>query len=1653
MLNKIQSILKKVIITVCCITTVGYSIISVIPIAKADSSGILGTNASLGSPILNNNATVDNWNKWEMICWGVFLSNFCQPLIDDYTTAFTKCNEGSNGAGYQALCFGSGNDETNNETIQSFCDYALNIEKSTAERELKVVWATFDSNGKITIPDPDTNTTDVETATFRDLFFEKNEDKANDGSPQTSLHNKTFMETNGAFTWPVFISDNYLNQLGFTEKTSIPVFYIKKGTSWEKVYDYTNPWDIQMTAAILNAMHTSDDEDAFGKAFDAAWDNDPIIAMDTFGNIVISGTKKMIIPASANQHITTEPSINLINSFIMNSYTTTTSREKMQLGLRAQGHSSIPLLHSVNLIDNLGGYPAFQNTTVGNIGLLYYDTDSIALTDKSQTYGEIITQLFDAGISANQDHNFNLKFEIAGSGLPVYHGVLDKYDALSTTVLAASILPNVFTVNNQPKVLNYIIKPNGEHAPLIGDDPIIIPVMLKESDVADEPTAQGAITALYNYMFDVWTGDSIETTSGSISKSSIESIFNQSTKAEDMRDLIKKYVFEPFKSANPDYNEKSVKLNGTWGTFWDYLNNESISDETSRVCLVYPVSDTMRGVASVLDLHDGTEFKTMSTMIYMTYLDFYGVTETTTLTSGTEKRSGFNENIFTENLDVLNVDLATLMETQSDESTQEEVLQMSYLMLSPEKGRSYRKELIYNGVSDFLYEQYNRITYGGSDTVYSGSASKSNSGFLAVEAYSDNWLTSWFLDAYVDIAVWMIGVCLVLIVIIGLMKGRKISWYFMCIFTVISVVLLVPSSGDIVPYVTSSFVQTMFSKHMTYWSMSEGIANAQLEADAASSSDDLDNLSGNESSEVLSLVKQLNVVFLDRSLMLKQDTSQKLTQALGGVYTQAQNLQSARWVLPMIMQQFSADDEQSKDDYVYIKLSNSLDDASVLYWYFDPDDASYVTTKTQTSDAFVSGQKAVVALDREKYDDRTNYFSDYTDVDNWAYDTNTDINYANFSYTINNEHKLSPHLYSFLLPDQSRQAKGAYSLFGTDYENFEDVDSWQLYIDSVNTTGSQSSWETTLVDSTNNYAGSGFEDIADKYSRSDTTTLKAGYSYYRSTESPLYYFFNTVKDSFESDITYGAIIGRLQGEVEDSIIADENGDPIQTRSNFMYATKTSGDETQTAGKVDNADVEYTPYVRDVLDLQQFFTNVTPYMYEMTLSAGGFDGESGILEDLKITDESDYYEGMNQSWAYRCNWAVKLMENPSYSKPMSVRDKDNNTYKIKYPILPDSYPDERPMVFSEAQMEAYGLEEGDLNLVELKCIKVNDEVAKKWTLLLNYSGTSGITKEVLYRQMALDATNIFCQEFSSGGVLDNMYGLYPQSIDLRYLSFDSVMKLLMLNVSKDTSYVYGDTMSTLLEQSDLITAVLLLIDAYICSYLIPFMRTLLLALIFYLGFIAILRALFSSAKYKGKIACGQLISNLLFMAYTLAYYGCFCALMSLSSSDQVLTDKSVETSAGNPVWVLVVILVFSCVYVFIMWKQICFCFAHFRDMGFEMYSTIAGAVTAKLGETIGNVKENVSNFFGGNESSNSYSTGNTNSIKGVGIKDNGTQDVNIKQASGGGVIYTNVSSEDNEAPDDIYSTPYSTDGESYDEGGVSSSDIDAEISAGEHIDND
>lgn len=1630
---KLKHICNKVVIILLCIISICSTVFSSAIYANANGYyNQLGTNTALGSPVLNNNFVADDWNKWELITWGLFLSNFCTPLVDDYQSAFTTGSGGSNGSGYKALCFSSGNDSNNNETIKQLCTYAVNVQKQSMGT-LYVTYSLVERGNVLATVDPNSYSgtgkcireanfkdfvmmelqrakhyySDIDTSTgiYNDLYKPALATVGKPSDTKGSLNSISNLDltnlkdtiTNKVETLHSVYS--YLTLYGVDQDASgndvsytfnedyntsmmfglVPTFWVKQGStnSYVKVFDYLNPWDIQISTLMVSKAISSNLKSEFEEAYKSSITNSVQLKLDFFGNIVTSDGK-MVIPGSANQNLTTTNKINLVNSFIMNGTHENYSSDKI-------------LAYARQYIDELGIFQVDKGATkaalpalsgaYGKLGngasYIYFDSDN-AILKNDKSYGEMLSAFFDNTDIKSNIYKYNLKVEAVNTLKDSWfndsaYSEAAGLEVMADNQIAASLISSYINKETQPEILTDITMIDGTKVGLFGDSPILIPVAVKSADDADKDAKDNPALntrKMWNFFYQCYKGNIKETSAGSLSPDMLKKNLREYVKnGEDVGKLLSgelvsgsDNLWDIYKEV---YNIDDVKYDFT--NFMDYCGNETFSTECSRCIVLYPTSEVYSAVSNILGVVAGTEFGVYSPYIYATYLEFYGMKGSFKINGSMEDTSDFNEKIYTHLENDELTDITKILEdTKTKEDIEKELINYSYLMLSPEAGREYRTDLVMTGLTDFIYDQYQRIVYGTAvkDNYSLSTTSKSNSGFLHVDNYSENFLTAAFIENYADIAMWIIMISVIIMFPIGLIKGRKPIWFLVTLFVVINTVLITPSVGEIIPYFTSEMVQTLFTNKMTYWSISEAVTNSDVEADAALQSNELNGLTKDEAQTIVNLIKSLNVVYLDRSLMLKRDISAKTIQEVSDNYSEIQNLRSARWLLPMIMRQYSQDN--NKSDYVYIQIGDLMDDMSNLYWYYDPADATITTSIKPTLTSTQNDKAAVADLDNI-YQNATSklYFKDFKDI--YDYDDSSDIEYQSYAYTQSggvtgtvDVGKNLYHTYNYILQGLSVPSRSDY----TTSADYEGVESLSQYSDSVKSSG------VTIVNNYQNKAEA-LESVVAKYDRGDRETVKSEYGYLWATESPAHFFYGNVKESFNSSMTTGALIGQLQGKYS----TNKDGDEV--RDCFMFATETTSDGTEYA----------TGYVRDVLDLQGMFTNMVPYLYQTQIIMGGMDGNGGVLTqeviynegtddeytatEPIIIDDVSVYEGQNQSWLFRSNWVVKLMECPEYDKPMTVRDSSGNKYTVTSPLLTECYPDSRPMVFSEAQMKAYGLDEGDLNVVELKCIKANKDIVDKWTLLINYAGTSGITLEILERQMAIDAMLVFNDVFSPSSTFNSAYEMYPQTLDLRNISFDSVMKMLMINVSHDTSYIYGDTMNSLIENTDLITAVFLLLDAFLCAAVIPFFRNLLMAGIFYLGFVAIVRSLFSDPKYKTKLACGQLVSNVVFLFITLCYYFVFYVLINITSADEVLTVDRIQVTAGNPIWCLIIVLVASIAYIAFMMWQINFCFKNYRDMGIEMYSSMMHSVTGRITRGLKGIRSDISGSSSGSTRSGTY----------------------------------------------------------------------------------
>lgn len=1527
--------------------------------AESNYSSQLGTNRALGSPLLNENFKYEDWNKWEMTVFGVFLSNFTQPMVDSYETAFTSNSQGSAGKGKEALIFGSGSDSVGSQALDSMLRYAITAQKN-GMKPLKSRY-TARENGTATVGE-------WKDATIIDLMLFNDADNFTrvsgvEGGPEID---KTKTVNIGGYNIDIISKSNLCE---------IAVEGAGQG-QYEKVFDWTNGYDAQMMGAWVSKVYNSEYTKKAEQNLRKAIDEKAKLYLDAFGNIccLIDGQYIVVVPSAMNCHIYKSERYNLLNSVLLSDSYTDASKSILVTGLDTYVESgksvNKPLKHIGDTVNN------------GDI-VVYFDTEHGVAEYVSNNYSSIISGENKSNISLNWGSNLNklLKSTLAGDSsnnglafrIEVIGGTesegffgarfgdptvkLLAQDIASSTSLIAATYP----INPKKDILNMVTTPDGEF-PLFGTAayvPVGIVNRLETSSQRDKATKE-FVDDMLHYL----DGSSSSSHGGldlkkpsemqaqlsrlnTIEETSKWLWHGEDEKGNKVSGIVKNSILGGLKS-KAKLPENAIKILSDEDIEWKDLGNKGFeytvgngydeidalvvrgSDTTQRIIKIHTQNAQMVNAMNVLNVKEGTEFSIWTPYIYMTYLKWFGLVGS--------REHNFNTALFSESSDMLNVDPEQIFEGTflTKEEKENEVLDYTYKMLHPENGREYRSKIMTNWITDWIYETYQNIVYGDSITKSTGSntGTRTSSGFLHLDSYEENFMTSWFIDGYAKYAIVIMGVLVIGAIVVGILNKKTFAWIAVSVFIIVNIVLITPMTGEIAPYVTNNVVQKMFSNKMTYWAMSESIANSKLEKEIATTEESniTDGLTTSD------FVRMLNVVYLDRSIMFRTDISKKITEDTTDIVSDIQQLASARWLLPTVIRQFSASDGSA--DYVYTPLGDVYDNISNMYWVYKPNDKANVIS----SKASLTGETAEVPSVGEKTVRYSGYVETSMDVTN-SQDAqylektiNTlDIDYGDgeyLDYTWNSVSRVKPdeelpHTAFYLLPDvEIVDARGDWKAVMENPEN---------YVGSVD----------GFIEKT-----AELEQAASTYAP-NKEGAKIVYGYLWTTENPMHYFYQAVKDQFTSGQSVSKLVGELQGFYQ---VSPETG--YDERNSFMHY-RTSGD------------------VRDIADMEELFTNVIPYMYTVQLVAGGKDGESGVLKDNKMI-QYELYDYMPKSWLFRSNWVTKIMEDRDLTKPATVRDADGNKYKVENPMLPSSYPVERPMIFSEAEKNAKGLTDADLSIVELKIIDVNAEIEKNWTLLLNYANTPDVSTEVFYRQMATEALIAFNREFSPDRMINGSKALYPTSLDLRSISFDSVMKMLMINSTRDASYIYGDTMKQVIETSDIFSAILLLFSAFLCAFFIPFIRNVVLGLLFFLGIWSVFCNIFAGGKAKLKVTAAFTISNGLYTVLTLVYYAVYALLINTSTADSVLNVGNTVINAGPPTWQFFIIIGSSIVYIGLSFKLMGFVIKNYRDMGFEVYAAWTGALTSRITKGISGVRNKIG--MGGVQATGKSMGGNSN--KGV-----------------------------------------------------------------------
>lgn len=1591
----------------------------------AGQSSRLGTRASNGSPLVSASYTDNNWDSWEMLCFGVFISNFCDPFTDSYDTAFSEsATEGSKGKGLKALQFSTGGDSEADSYLQDMLAYCITAQGNDA-RPITVSYNMYDYGEK---------QTDIVTGS-RQAYLDdlipsiRKYDSAESGLTIAPIADIKFPYMNYQ-TVKLESESKFLKQHGvgngsvgtnlvLVRNALLPEFKVgnsantvslsgEENSGSNTIFDLADNYDVQILTALLgkvfnkktasSTVDSTDENEATDTSLDDYLGQKYKLFMDAFGNICIQKNSKfvVVIPASANSHITKEKSYNLVNSLILNNFVLSENQTRVVSGAVGSGTAtddwslggSVPVgdksrgitkgkmiayastdymlikkayevarttgKNSVTTRDTMLGDGETEKTLPSK----YDDFDTFNLTDSTNGYsaGTGLYRLL------NDDVLYNEPLQLGITGLSARiketSGILwwkkdrDPEDRdIKVTLSALSILSNMGQSSvSQDKMLDHIIQYdassnyNTSLQPLFDIDAsyYLLPSSIIDTSIklyfnhamqllsktkkvnsqtltfnADNmlnllqgDDSKDAVDLNVRLLFDESVGVSVNTLQAFNGNTGLgDGNYSAETQPSPMlKDFVTQYYDEEdtgqfgtiagATSMAQLYNAILGPKSG-YETYYDGEKDDSDSKNMpDDVYTNYGFLSNIRvfkpaqyfSVASqVFGVDEGVQFYLYTPQIYMTYLDFYGFLDSDTTTNK------FNKTLFSGSA-FLTFKAENFEYTKSAEEQEAETKANVYKLLSLDKtGDRYREAWIGRVLKATFVKPFDKSLATENSII--GDKTK----LLSVESAKNNAITGAILGNWSSIqrVVFMFLACIV--IMSGLFKRRNPIWFISMLLLIAGSLMLNPIILDIAPTLCNKYINTAFKKASTYWTLAESIRADQQEVQ-------VNNLQSDDA-RVKALLTQLNFLDTDSTLMVKLDISRKVMDNLSidGAGEAIQRNKTLRWLLPSMMKEISASD--GGYDYVSIPVTQLYNNFASTYLRYKETEYKPTTYK----DSYGNSRETGLAVG----DKQATRFEGYSDTGTEQIDATQTYK----SITRIRDDADLVHTQYYLMNDLFVATPYAEEHGGQAQMSMQDWFKMSEKVKEYYASGTDSSrlkefWNSKLSKELNTF------------NRYDSD-ISQHFGYLYTTEGLGTYFYTTLKDTFNegsSAKTPANILLNLQG----GIVEGQSGDEV--RQTFMH----QGD---------------TGYLRDYLDLEEVFTNVVPYLYQLQTLACG-DGETkGLLGSTKMKGNT-FYSDNYASWVFRSNWVTKIYEDSMYGDSKRVTYEVNGEKKtadIKNISDPRCYPSDRPMVFSEAQQQAQGLADSQLTVTELKCIALGKDVEVKWTTLINYSSLDGISTESLYRIMAMEAWIGFNQRFTHDNFVASAKTLYPNSYDLRDISFITLFRGMLTQMTGNGNYMNVDEIgSTLYDDYGLGVMWLVQFLTFCLRQIFPMARETFLMLQLILYLVTILLNTASSRASRVMAVGGWAITSVLFTGITVLYYFILSWASYEPTGDTLIAVDQVVGTFGSGLsvvgWSLLLILATALYVAFVVFFNYAMIMGKYglslKDGGFGFYMSMA-----------------------------------------------------------------------------------------------------------------
>lgn len=1010
---------------------------------------------------------------------------------------------------------------------------------------------------------------------------------------------------------------------------------------------------------------------------------------------------------------------------------------------------------------------------------------------------------------------------------------------------------------------------------------------------------------------------------------------------------------------------KDTEVSPPGGTVdeWSFANYDKLKEDTVIGVLGYDHRTLLDGMSAatkfssvskdnaVISLSGTGKIKQYMASIYLSYVyAFFDDTDDKRLSWA------FNSTGLPQ-AESSNVDWGDIEIDQSDDMASE-VMSLAYYLMHPIKGIEVIKAWFKNKVGAMLIGWHEDMV-GKATAVSTTGTTKyiGFSGYVTVPALEDVEWTNWLLTRYDSLIIYFVIIMIVIMIGYAMIGSLTLQRAIGGVLIFAFCAYLPPRVIDTTVNASNRLCDTIYGNKFTYWAL---VQHQQY-------FDDLDEaLDANSDSQYLSFVFENQAKTSSdsyASVTVKWMCPKKdnyMAQMDKQLDTELRTNGVTKYIKSLVSEQTSG--ESFSDDPSALYLYRSYTDIAQYSRY------GYGLTKAQNynaADGASAYSKRTTPWNKQTW---VKYFKDYTSdtktTEKWAGNLANSVSLG-FNYMCTDEADCCWRVNGLLHSNDVSQA-------------VKSADVRKSNADDMYATAKAANFATQAglvgIEQKNmNFGLSALKDLnaaanADTSGNASGDTMRTSdvgdFIFASYTESPYYYFSYNLYDqavNWSGDSSAAA-----SGSFKDMLL----GGGIKSNNYFYNMTsptaltdaqnsKSSSNVIYSGRRVYKGVKDAPGYgeLRDYMDMRSLFTVVIPYlkqsndvvvswddtqglfMYDDVLVEYDADGKLQVPQEALDDDEIGYKFWHNVNVVQLFNmytpW-VDAMYDCDYAKETTITVAGQK-WTVKDPLDPSSYYKAsksgkiiagRQMIFSESERVYYGLAWADLTEVEQKIITINENCYENLLQLMDYYT---FNDDVLNTAAAMLETFEFNKEFSQYKLGGTDYVLYPQSYELKNFSYDAYLRLILANSTGEslTDFSTGtdssdgasqlDFYQRVVNNSSILTGIFLVLVDLFAVYAIPAFKLFIIVAVFILSIIMILAASIKLEMSLGKTIMRSLVKPMGFFFLISVAMAFLVSLFMYEGNTDVTGRGGLSINLGDPVMVLLVMLVLNCGALFLYFK--------------------------------------------------------------------------------------------------------------------------------------